>query len=102
MDPFSAASGRVSPPEAVVRGGFVEEAEYKTSDLYFASYLRVAGVTFVSASREQGRVVFVFESRGAAVMRDLKREYFMDRAKVPALSFVQMLRRMKTLTHDTR
>ena len=70
--------------------------------MYFASYLRVAGVTFVEAERDQGRVVFVFESRGVAVMRDLKRDYFTDRAKVPALSFVQMIRAMKTLTHNTQ
>jgi len=84
-----------------VRGDEVEDNLYRTSDLYFASYLRVAGVTLVGTERERGRVVFLFESGGVAVMRDLKRDYFTDRAKVAALSFVQMIRTMKTLTHKT-
>ena len=86
-----------------MRGDEVEDNLYRTSDLYFASYLRVAGVTLVGTERERerGRVVFLFESGGVAVMRDLKRDYFTDRAKVAALSFVQMIRTMKTLTHKT-
>ena len=77
------------------------DQEYRTSDLYFAAYLRVAEIKLIDAVRIKGRVVFVFEDKGAAVMRDLKREYFLGNAKVSALTFVQQIRAMKTLTHQT-
>ncbi len=76
---------------------------YRTKDLYFSAYLRVAGVPFLEAVRQDdGKVVFLFEDLGAPAMRDLKRDYFSDRAKVPAMSFVQMIRAMKSLTYSTQ
>jgi hypothetical protein len=75
------------------------ETPYRTKDLYYSAYLRVAGVPFVGAERQDdGKVVFLFEDQGATAMRDLKRGYFSDSAKVPAMSFVQMIRAMKSLT----
>ena len=75
---------------------------YRTKDLYFSAYLRVAGVPFLEAVRQDdGKVVFLFEDLGVPAMRDLKRDYFSDRAKVPAMSFVQMIRAMKSLTYST-
>ena len=75
---------------------------YRTKDLYFSAYLRVAGVPFLEAVRQDdGKVVFLFEDLGVPAMRDLKRGYFSDRAKVPAMSFVQMIRAMKSLTYST-
>ena len=75
---------------------------YRTKDLYFSAYLRVAGVPFLEAVRQDdGKVVFLFEDLGVPAMRDLKRGYFSDSAKVPAMSFVQMIRAMKSLTYST-
>lgn len=70
---------------------------YRTSDLYYAAYLRVAGVPFMGTERDGKRVIFLFEDQTPTVMRELKSGYFSDRAKVPALSYVQTLRSMKGL-----
>lgn len=76
---------------------------YRTKDLYFSAYLRVAGVPFLEAVRQDdGKVIFLFEDLGVPAMRDLKRDYFSDRARVPAMSFVQMIRAMKSLTYSTQ
>ena len=45
------------------------------------------------------RFHFVFEDKGPAIMRDLRRQYFADEAKVPAQSYGQALRTMKSLIH---
>jgi hypothetical protein len=74
-----------------------EEKRYRTSDLYYAAYLRVAGVPLIETTREGGRVYFVFES--VEGLRDLKNEYFNRKAKVPALSYADEIRSMKALTH---
>ena len=71
--------------------------EYKTSDLYYAAYLRVAGVPFIEAQRDGRRVFFVFENSES--IRDLKNQYFNRTAKVPALSFADEIKVMKALTH---
>ena len=70
---------------------------YRTSDLYYAAYLRVAGVPLVETEREGSRVFFVFEK--VEGIRDLKKEYFNRTAKVPALSYADEIRNMKALTH---
>jgi hypothetical protein len=76
---------------------------YRTKDLYYSAYLRVAEVPFLGAERQDdGKVVFLFEDQGPSAMRDLKRGYFSGCAKVPAMSFVQMIRAMKALTFSTR
>lgn len=76
------------------------EAKFKTSDLYFAAFLRVAGVTFLDTEKEGTRVFFVFENQGSRVMRDLKREYFNGSAKVSALEYAQAIKVSKTLLHE--
>lgn len=70
---------------------------YRTSDLYFAAYLRVAGVPFVDTQREGPRVHFVFEKMEG--LRDLKAQYFNRMAKVPALTYADEIKNMKALTH---
>ena len=74
---------------------------YRTGDLSFATYLRIAGIPFMHAERDGRRVYFLFEDPGDNVIEDLRREYFADKAKVPVMSFVQMLRTMKTIIHNT-
>ena len=73
---------------------------YKTSDLYFAAFLRVAGVPFIDVEREGTRAHFLFEDQGPAIMREFRRQYFADEAKVPAQSFGQMIRTMKSLIYS--
>ena len=70
---------------------------YRTSDIYYAAYLKVAGVPFVEAVRIDGRVYFIFETVDG--IRSLKNEYFQRIAKVPALTYADEVRTMKQLTH---
>jgi hypothetical protein len=70
---------------------------FRTSDLYFAAYLKVAGVKFLETVKEGDRVVFVFEEGG--VLRDLKNAYFNRSAKVFAMSYADEIKAMKALTH---
>lgn len=70
---------------------------YRTSDIYYAAFLKVAGVPFLETEREDRRVFFVFEDTGA--LRDLKALYFNRSAKVPALTYADEVKAMKALTH---
>jgi len=70
---------------------------YRTSDLYYAAYLRVAGVKFVEATKDGGRVFFSFENGDS--IRDLKKEYFNRSAKISALDYADEVRSMKALIH---
>jgi hypothetical protein len=71
--------------------------QYRTSDLYYAAYLKVAGVPLVDVVREKGRVIFLFERSDG--IRDLKLQYFNRTSKVVALGYAEEIRNMKTLTH---
>jgi len=71
---------------------------FKTADLYFSAFLKVAGVRFIGTELEGRKVFFLFEK--VETIRDLKREYFNKTAKVPALDFVSEIRAMKSLTHQ--
>lgn len=75
----------------------VKEGKYRTSDLYYSAFLKVAGVTFVETEKEGDRVFFVFESTEG--LRDLRNQYYNRTAKVVALTFVDEIRTMKNLTH---
>jgi hypothetical protein len=78
------------------------EPLYQTTDLYYAAYLKVAGVPFLGIEREGGRVTFLFGDQGPLVMRDLRNAYFTDAAKVAPLLFVQAIKAMKSLTFNDR
>lgn len=71
---------------------------FRTSDIYFAAYLKVAGANLLGTERKGRRVVFIFEDQGPIAMRQLKGAYFADSAKVNVLSFVQAVKHMKELT----
>lgn len=73
---------------------------YKTSDLYYAAYLKVALVPFVEAVRESnGRVVFIFEM--VEGLRDLKNQFYSRTAHVPAMTYADEIKAMKALTFNT-
>lgn len=73
------------------------ELTYRTSDIYYAAYLKVAGVPHVDTTREGTRVFFVFEQTEG--LRDLKNQFFNRTAKVPALAYADEIRNLKALTH---
>lgn len=81
-----------------------ETSLYRTSDLYYAAYLRCAGVLYKGVEwiteqdrngKTKRRGCFLFEDQGSYAMRQLKDQYFQDRAKVSALSLGQAIRDMK-------
>ena len=75
----------------------VVTGRYRTSDLYYAAYLKVAAVPFVEATREAGgRVVFVFEDIDG--IRDLKNQYYGRTAKIVAMTYADEVKAMKSLT----
>ena len=70
----------------------------RTSDLYFAAYLKVACVNFVRVEREGRRVFFVFEKIES--YEELKAQYFNRTAKVAALTYKDEIQVMKSLTYE--
>jgi|TARA_B100000073_G_C23719145_1_gene567009 predicted protein tyrosine phosphatase len=76
------------------------EPLYKTSDLYFAAYLKTTGMELLKTELEGRKVIFVFEKSHR--FKDLKREYFNRTSRVPALTFVDEIRSMKSLTFMAR
>lgn len=74
-----------------------DNGQYETSDLYYAAYLRVAGVTYSGTRREGNRVFFLFEPSNS--LKDLKDAYFNRTGKVSALTFADEVKAMKSLTH---
>ena len=74
-----------------------EDGRYRTSDLYFAAYLKVAGVKLIETSQDKGRVFFIFEAIEG--LRDLRNQYFNRIAKVPALTYADEVRSMKSMVH---
>lgn len=76
-----------------------ENGKHSTSDIYYAAYLKVAGVEFLGTEKKDGRVFFLFDSPDPGVLRDLKNQYFNRTAKVVAMSYADEVRAMKNLTH---
>lgn len=73
------------------------EETYRTSDIYYAAYLKVAGVFHADTVREGSRVYFIFDQ--VEGLRDLKNQYFNRTAKISALAYADEIRNLKALTH---
>ena len=69
---------------------------YRTSDLYYAAYLKVSGIPFLGTVREDRRVFFLFEEQEH--MDDIRLQYFNGVTKVPARPFAEEIKAMKSLT----
>ena len=72
---------------------------YRTSDLYYAAFLKVAAVPFHGTAREGTRVYFLFDEGDGVALSDLKAQYFNRTAKVVAMTFADEVKAMKYLTH---
>ena len=70
---------------------------FGTSDLYFAAYLKVAGVPFEDTEFRDNRIFFLFKK--VENMKLLKREYFDRTGKVSALTYADEIKALKTMTH---
>ena len=78
----------------------LDNGSYRTSDLYYAAYLKVAGCMLKGTESEGRRVFFIFEK--TEMIPDLKQQYFNRTSKVPALTYADEIRSMKALTHIGR
>ncbi len=73
------------------------DGKFRTSDLYFAAYLKVADVPFHTTEVEGERTIFVFER--VPGMRDLRDQYYRRTSQVPALSYADEIQALKALVH---
>lgn len=85
-----------------ILGGDILESEqgFSTCDLYLAAFFMSAGCQMVTANREQKskRVYFVFEKN--PILMDLRIKYFSREAKVPALTYADNIKSLKSLCHN--
>ncbi len=71
---------------------------YKTPDLYFAAYLKVAGAPYKGSERVGKRLFFVFDV-GVVDIEGLKKSWFSGEGKVPGLPFTNEIKNFKTICH---
>jgi len=73
------------------------EKDFRTSDLYFAAYLKSSGVEFKGSAKVGRKTYFIF----AAIdnMREMRDSYFAGTAQVSALSHANEIRNLKRLCH---
>lgn len=74
--------------------------EYRTSDLYYAAYLQVAGVPMIRTDRNNGgnKISFVFDS-SVANLEELKRAWFSRQGKIEALLYADAIKSLKSVCH---
>jgi len=75
-------------------------SEFKTSDLYFAAYLKAAGVEMTRTDRhsEGGRILFVFDTSVSNV-EELKNGWFNNTGKVVANQYAYHIKNLKSVCH---
>lgn len=76
---------------------------YRTSDIYFASYLCSIDIELVTTESEQGndggkKLVFVFKAPESDIKR-LKASYFGGHATVKVRAFVDNLKALKSMVY---
>jgi hypothetical protein len=79
-----------------------DASPYRTSDIYYAAYLRVSKIPLLGAEREGDRVVFLFEDQGYGMMQELKDEFYMGSAMVEPRMYAQSIRTVKGMLHRAR
>ena len=73
--------------------------QFKTSDLYFASYLIASGCKFTNTEKKAGhkcKTVFVIEP-GEQDIRELSSEFFSGAAIINVSQFISTLKNLKSL-----
>lgn len=74
-------------------------SEFRTSDLYYAAYLQVAGVPMLPPERNgNGKVSFVFDS-SVSNIEELKNAWFSMSGRVPALPYANAIKTLKSVCH---
>ena len=74
-------------------------SEFRTSDLYFAAYLQVAGAPMARTDRNgSGKVHFIFDTSVVNIV-ELKNAWFNMSGKVPALPYANAIKSLKSICH---
>lgn len=77
----------------------IKENEFRTSDLYFAAYLQVAGVAMTRTEKNgSGKVSFVFDP-AISNIEELKNAWFAQTGKVAALPYANAVKTLKSICH---
>lgn len=75
------------------------DTEFRTSDLYFAAYLQVAGVQMLRTEKNgTGKVSFIFDTQVSNV-DELKNLWFAQTGKVAALPYANAIKTLKSICH---
>lgn len=75
----------------------LENRDYRTSDLYFAAFLKASDCKMIRTERDKGRMYFIFEK--TEFMSDLRLEFFNGEAKISALRYADSIRALKSICH---
>jgi hypothetical protein len=71
--------------------------DFRTCDLYFAAFLKAAGIVFTGSSKVGRKTYFIFENDDE--MRGMRDGYFAGTAQVSALRHANEIRNLKRLCH---
>lgn len=71
--------------------------DYRTSDLYFAAYLKAIGMPFQTATKVGRKTFFVFEN--TEEIKGQKDLYFNRQGQVSALTYADELKVLKSLCY---
>lgn len=71
---------------------------FKTSDLYYAAFLKTAGFNLTDLKRDEARrqMFFVFEDR-SGLIRKTQTDYINGEAKVSAKDLIENIRALKNM-----
>ena len=76
-----------------------EGGDFRTSDLYFAAYLQVAGMPLKETEREAGgKVNFVFDT-SLGNIQELRTAWFNHTGRVAALPYANAIKSLKSICH---
>jgi hypothetical protein len=73
------------------------QKDFRTSDLYFAAYLKALDIPLLSSAKVGKRTFFVFDK--VEDIRDIKNEYFSGSGTVSALRHANEIRTLKRICH---
>jgi uncharacterized protein YfiM (DUF2279 family) len=75
-------------------------SEFKTSDLYYAAYLKAAGVEMKRTDRDadSNRILFVFDT-SVSNLAELKEAWFNSTGKVVANTYAFHIKNLKSVCH---
>ena len=76
----------------------IPQVNFKTSDLYYAAFLKTAGFDLADILKEKNRKVFVFKADKNMLMK-VQKEFVNGEAKVIAKDLIDNLRNLKILTN---